>query len=440
MEAKAAERAGSLRRLLEGGPAEREQACAALAAAAASDFAPQAEGATELKQMLAMVVPAFAPLLAADVSVIGPAEFRRMSYLLLDLVMIDRRIQGEYIRMWPVIMAANGTCNAVVACLEKPAAELTREEMLTVSCHDSLIAAMWARGVAAILDAIDSPPTELEVVGTTMTQLLLPGTTHSRGQVPDAQALELARRGLALLRAEPDLGYAEASGLFWTLFVCGFNRPAIGQLLFEEAMPVAMAALNRASPSEWLTATKGRFLFNGVFGLVKDSAAAAVVANGPEAVVPLLLSSGYLAALVQMLELFKAECGEASFAKTAGMSLNKMSFFYCVCWGAADLDFSVDPEAYQLIRGAASSIRFALDHNVEQLREIGGWQSRVWLCILAANLFGKDEDGGPLELLQVATFFLCMQLLSVFPQRLTKTIGLHSLNVVPIIRRTSTRS
>ena len=118
------EPASDLKRLLAGGRNEREQACATLAAAAAGNSSSQADDGEneELIRMLVIVVPSVASVLARDISVVEPAEFRRAAYLLLDLVMIDNRILGEWIRVSPTVISAINT--APVACLDKPAQQL----------------------------------------------------------------------------------------------------------------------------------------------------------------------------------------------------------------------------------------------------------------------------------------------------------------------------
>ena len=75
-----------------------------------------------------------------------------------------------------------------------------------------------------------------------------------------------------------------------------------------ETLPVAMSALSRGSPSQWLNVSLCEdFLYNAVFAAVKDAAEGAVLSGFD--VIPLLLSSGYLAACVQVLETFEAERG-----------------------------------------------------------------------------------------------------------------------------------
>ena len=103
------------------------------------------------------------------------------------------------------------------------------------------------------------------------------------------------------------------------------NRAAIAQAVFEESLPVAMATLQRASPTAWLNVSKcGLLLYNAVFGVIKDSAEPAAMA-GFDVIQP-LLESGYLAACVAALETFAAEKGPTGDS-------NVMSFFFGVCPG-----------------------------------------------------------------------------------------------------------
>ena len=99
-------------------------------------------------------------------------------------------------------------------------------------------------------------------------------------------------------------------------------------------------------------------------------------------VVPLFLSSGYLAACVRLLERFEAEKGPSA-------DTNVMSLFYGVLWNLASIDFSDSPDALAVLRSAAGSLRYAMDNSVPQLADFC-LTSGVFANLLAANLFGKD--------------------------------------------------
>ena len=151
-----------------------------------------------------------------------------------------------------------------------------------------------------------------------------------------------------------------------------------------------MAALNKGSPAEWLNVSQTGLLYNCVFGALKDTAEQVALAGTD--VVPLLLSSGYLEACVKAMETFEAEGGPSA-------DTNVMSFFFGVLWNLAALDFSRSPEALAMLRGAAGPLRYAMEHDMPQLATLG-LTCRTFACILAANLFGKDEEdeGGLLQL------------------------------------------
>ena len=371
--------------LLGGGQAEREQAYTLLSQVSEKSPCLDAE---ELA-VCAAVVPAFSKVLAGDVSEVGPAEFRRASYLLAKLQLrtqSDGRVSGEYIRLYNGVSLAPK--NAMVACLDKPVDELTREDMLTASSVCATYGAAFAKGITNALATIEDPPTEMEAISGYMNIPLTVATEHTRGRLPDQQSLALTRRALALLQAEPDLPNVEASGLWCLVWMCASNRAAIARQILEEALPVAMLALSAGTPSQWLNVSKcENFLYNAVFGAVKDSAE---LVGGD--VVPLLLDCGYLAACVKMLETFEAEGGPTSDS-------NVMSFFFGVLWNLACLDFSDHGEATALLRSAATPLRYAMENDMIQLRDLG-LTTRTFSCMLAANLFGRDEADGVLRLKQ----------------------------------------
>lgn len=339
-----------------------------------------------------LVAPAFAALLSRDLSEIGYSEFQRASYLVMKIMLVDWRINATYLKHWQEPMQAAG--NAISCCLDMRPEELTREELLTISSYLTVFAAVWAPGITQTLTSgvVGGVPSEQDVLMGQMTCRLLPLSTAASS---DVQNLALARRALALLRAEvAELPTPVVIGLFGLVWVTQQNRPKICALLFEETLPVVVATLKRGAPTEWHNISKGGMLYGPLFGAVKDSAEAATVA-GSRKVVPLLLSSGYLNVCVQMMETFEREQGPCADSDV-------MSFFYGVCWLLATIDFSGSPEAVAILRAAAKPMQYALqpEHNMIQCADLGGWGTTlVWMSILAANLFGREEDS-PLEFTQ----------------------------------------
>ncbi len=335
----------------------------------------------------AAVMPAFANVLARDVQDVGAEEFRRAAYLLMTLQLLDLRITAGYIRVWNAVSLAPS--NAAVVCLDMPVDELEREDLLTLSAMHVSIGVSFAKGFTKACAAVEDPPAELEGIQAYINAPVTATTSHSRGKTSDEYNLALARRALALLQAGPDLPNPAASGLWSLIWMCSSNRSSIGERMFQEVLPVAMEALSRGSASEWLNVSRcDHFLYNAVFGAVKDAAEAAFTVGVD--VIPLLLSSGYLAACVKMLEAYKAEKGPSP-------DTNIMSIFYGVLWNLASIDFSNSPEALVVLRGAAGALRYAMDHGVPQLQDLG-LTTDVFAAILAANLFGKDEGDGELKL------------------------------------------
>ena len=140
------------------------------------------------------------------------------------------------------------------------------------------------------------------------------------------------------------------------------GRVSIAERTFHEVLPVAMQALSRGSPSGWLNVSQcEHFFYNAVFAAVKDAAVEAIAAGFD--VVPLFLSSGYLAACVRLMERFEAEKGPSA-------DTNVMSIFFGVLWNLASIDFSDSPDALAVLRSAAGSLRYAMDNNVVQLADI----------------------------------------------------------------------
>ena len=375
-----------LNALLGGGAAEREQAYALLAKVGSSNGETHDVHEADVA-VAAAVMPAFAKVLASDVQHVGAEEFRRAAYLLMTLQLVDLRITAGYARVWSTVSLAPS--NAAVACLEKPVDELTREDMLTLSSIYVSYGATFAKGVTNACAAVEDPPAEMDVCMGYLNAPVTAMTSHARGKTPDEQNLALARRALALLQAEPDLPNPSASGLWCLIWMCASNRSSIGERMFHEVLPMAMEALSRGTPSEWLNVSQcEHFLYNAVFGAVKDAAEAAFLVGVD--VIPLFLSSGYLAACVKLLETYEAEKGPSA-------DTNVMGIFFGVLWNLASIDFSDSPEALVVLRGAAGSLRYAMDNGVPQLRDLG-LTTDLYANILAANLFGKDEGDGELKL------------------------------------------
>ena len=350
--------------------------------------APCMEG--ETAAAAAQTIPALGKILCADVSEVCPAEFQRASCLLTTLQLqahADGRVSGQYLLVWDSIsMAPN---NAIVQCLNKGADSLTREDLLTAGSVCAPVAAAFAKGITNSLATLPDPPHESVIIAGYINNPVGKATSHSRGKVPDQQSLAIVRRALALLKAEPDLPNLDKSGLWCLIWLSCANRPGIALQILEEALPVVMSVISSSSPSQWLNVSKAdKFMYNAVFSVVKDSADAY---DGD--VVPMLLSSGYLAACVQMLRTFEAEAGPQK-------DHNVMSIFFGALWNLASLDFSQSPDALAMLRGAAAPLRYAMDHEMPQLGQLG-MTNRLFACLVAANLFGRDEDGdGPLKLTQ----------------------------------------
>jgi hypothetical protein len=150
---------------------------------------------------LAAIVPALGAVLSSDAAVVGGAELRRATHLLMELQLADTRVTGELLKVWAGIQMAPST--AAVASLERLVSDsadaLSAEDMLTASCICLMQGAGFSRGVTYACASVADPIQEVDFVPGYINCPVMTTTSHPRGETsPGRSSLFHAGRSLAL--------------------------------------------------------------------------------------------------------------------------------------------------------------------------------------------------------------------------------------------------
>ena len=236
-----------VRRLLGGDKAQRADAWAELEALARGP-------ATGERVAVAVecVVPLMEAGFAADTSVVDAAEYRRACLCLAELHALDPlRVAAEAWREDRAIRLAMGSpSNAYKQVFEKEAADLTRDDALTVACATAPYALYFSRGPDPVCAAADL---QFMTVVTGMQELNLQTPGH-----PTTDAF-IERLGLLMLDLVRDAHQSETpelalAGDVMALAWCLSARPKVGAALVAAGfVEVVVAALRRSAPVEWLS-------------------------------------------------------------------------------------------------------------------------------------------------------------------------------------------
>ena len=326
-------------------------------------------------------------LCASEEAKLGAEEFRRAARLLSALVTLDHRCTGLFMQTdYTKVMLAQGT--AMTGLLDRPPAELSDAEVLTIASLFGVVPATFSMGITYSFRAIDAEAEEMTSVGGYLSCPLLIATSHPRGPTTDEYNLTLLRR-IMEMQLRPGLTNEDASALWGMAWLCLQNRIDTALTVLHETplLEAVMATIGRASPAAWLSTTEcNGWLFNGIFACVKDTAENAVQAGAQAAdVVRQLDECGFLDACIKMMVEFQVGAHPRP-------DTNVMAYLWAVVFNLAMLDFSGAPEAEAKLRGAGPQIRYMIDHEIIQVKTIG-LTSKSWGSALAANLFGRLEGG-----------------------------------------------
>eukprot|EP01045_Picozoa_sp_COSAG04_P004170 COSAG04_NODE_177_length_21403_cov_37.154807_11_plen_615_part_00 len=384
----AAQTAESLVALLGGGPSERAAAYAIL-----QNVQDAALGAD--------CVAALASVLGQPASEVDGAEWRRCSLVIAQLAQLDLvRIGGEWYRDMRAL-AADAKGNAADVIVSQPAEQLTKEDMRTLAARSAIGAAVQAKGW-------DLP---WEAGGTTFAEFLaVKGGQENAWNVmmkdDEPKKLRLLTLVLDLLREDRSELSAEAelAGAWKVLTDLSNGQPGVCLAAVQAgAIGLAIEELRTGSPADWVSIARNP---SGKFAqlLAFISTIANYLAAEHEHLV---------AATPRLLDAF-LDGLKAYEAAGSTEDANVMAV-----WGTIISLRAFGGVNRTAVRGVASSIRFALDHNLmvwkkyslnTNLPAVSAQRGSplshhkiltlVTQAQLAASMFGRDEEGGVCKLCQ----------------------------------------
>ena len=387
----AAQTAESLVAALGGSPSERAAAYASLEA-------------TQDGAIGAKCVAALAGVLAKPASEVDAAEHRRCCLALAHLASLDpEQLGGEWYKETR-FLAAWAAGNAADVALSVGAEQLTKEHARTLAAGMACMPAMWAKGYDGI-----------EAAGSLdfMADFFEPMESGPfRAKMADqAKRTRIVALALDLLREDrAELSEAELAGVWALIMWMTYDRPAVAAHAAREGMfGLAVEDLRTGSPADWVSIARnpsGRFSF--VFYAMQD----ATLTLDTEQKRSLAATPRLLDVFLDLLKAYES-AGPVG-ANVMSVYVGTLAFFE-MC--GALFEFSqINKTA---VRGVASQIRYLLDHPLvmtkakawsttqaavrhpmrlplDMLPLIGRWAQGM----LAATVFGRDEDDSGMELRQ----------------------------------------
>jgi hypothetical protein len=359
--------------LLAGDRGERRAACAALET-------------TRDVSLAVACVPLLCGVLRNSAAETDAAEYSAVSGVLARLVALDPvRVGGEYCKdfHW---LSPTAKGNAVDAIVSKPAAEITKQDARTLAAIGSVWVAATANGgydsafAAAGISAMDW-------IGAMGSDDSMWGSWRNAKQHTDEPKMKrVVTLILQLLREDrAEMSCEEVAGAWHVFEMFGFfpGHPDVCLHAVESgAIGLAIAELRTGSPAESISASLNP---SGVRGSAMMAIACVVIYVRDEHKHLLVATPGLLDVLLDGLKAYEQAEDEEDVAITPVFSgivalYNALPAFFA----SSDLNRTA-------MRGAASSIRFALDNPLSMIKELGMTTNMI-ATFLASAIFGRDEE------------------------------------------------
>ena len=364
---------------LRGSAVEREAAYAHLLRLEAEHFNTNGDVSADVAEIAVACGVPLCEVLCKPVSAVDVAEYQRAAQVLTALNGVDpARVGGEcskpdrcnFFTVW----AAPDSALGVV--LAKEPSSLTAEDALIVGCAKAPYVMHWAAGWDAALQVAGI--SAMECMG-----IYMPAAFMINVATPlDDRNLVLCPLLLELLRAPEQLPDFTLPGVLFAMMCGGIGRPAVAAKLLEhDAIAVLMDILRKASPSELVAAAGySRRAYGGALPAMRDLVEASQ--GGGVDLTAQLLSCGFIDVVVAALSAVE-EVGEDN--------VNEGLVVYGLLGSLLVLDGEALPQVEEKLRWIPSALRYVKDSKMALLADFG-LTSSIYATIVAANVWGKDED------------------------------------------------
>ena len=361
--------------LLGGGAPEREQAYCELAEHAHSP------GEGGLADFAVACVASLCSVLCRDLAEVSSSEYRRVFHVLTALSGADPlRVGGQFNRPGQcnihAVVTAPGSALAVV--LAKQPAALTNEDVITVSGFTGCMAIQYSTQLGIDATASAAGISTQEYLAVLMPTMCLVKTSTPE----DHFSLSLVPLALNMLKAPQKLPELTLAGIFYMVLMAIIGRPVVARAALElGAVDILVNILRDATPTELIaTAGHAQKPHGLAISVMKDLVEAAQA--GKIDMTTQLLSSGYIDILISAL---------SAVEQLGAENVNAEVVTYGGLWFLKCLDGEAIGQIQDKLRAAPAMLRFMVDSNIVSV-EFLGQTSGVLGTVLAANLYGKDED------------------------------------------------
>ena len=331
------------------------------------------------------VGPLVDTVLCADVSVVGPVEYRRAASVLAELVMLDPlKVLAEYHRGERFFSTWKTMGNALNAVFLKQPAELTHDDVLTVASETTLTVEWWARGPDALLE-------EMGVGTFDLMGVWLANDKLQPGNASEAVIDRLLQLALEIVRDPQGLSKLTQAGV-WQIFGWSLSGRAAQAMPVIEAglLKEMVATMKQSSPVEWMTwKTSSGMLAGGIFLLGWTLSTLQLPVNKTQ----LLLDSGFIDMCMTALKAFELQ-GARNVPETNILAVEEPLNLLAL------LDLTA-PEAAPIVRsleGMPSTLRFILDNDLSFLKDMG--YTTASMCALTCAMAMGKQEGGEFEFTQ----------------------------------------
>lgn len=198
---------------------------------------------------VAIVGPLVETVFAADVSVVSAQEYQRACAVLLELSMLSPlELCAEFYRNKRYAIAWTTPGNAYDRVFKKDPAELDRSDAMTVAC-DSVLSGTrnFATCFDDVCEAAGMGPLEFF-------EAFMPHCKLMPGNSSDEILIRLGKLSLEIARDPQGVSELLVAGMWQSITWMSAGRVAVVMPLIEAGViDVAVASLQRHSPTEWVT-------------------------------------------------------------------------------------------------------------------------------------------------------------------------------------------
>ncbi len=387
---------------LRGGAEQRKAACTALLDLEAEYFASGGVGDDETFADIAVACSRpLCEVLYKTVAEVPAEEYIQVARVLTALCGVSPgRVGGECMtQCWDYLMSHDSALGVV---LSKEPEALTPEDALVVAAAYGAQCVHWASpsGVSAVLRVNGMSYTEW-ITGHVRSAFLLAPPPDSAG--PHQQGLPWLpgdRRNMALVRLFLDMLREPAKipefvlvGVFFSIshasMIGHSGNPVVALMALEDgAIELLMDSLRNATASGLLAARGFARGGHEALQALKEIVGSAQMAGTD--VTQQLLDCGFIDLLITALE----ETQMLGAGKT-----NALLVCWTALWTLLMLDGSALCQIDAKLRTLASTLRFLADSEIDFIAE-SGLTSGVFGTLIAANVFGKDEEENSFGLTQ----------------------------------------